>query len=350
MNLQTENKGKLEFLRDEFTDPDRQGWARIGHTLELINVADSVLQTHIDEAEQIIAKLVGREKSAALTLLSARKEAVVEIKSARESFVADAATIRSEFTKHGNALRALEGGLRGDLEKAHRDALAEITAQNEALTTQAESSTRTLGALAGNLREALTHEQQSVVAEIAEQHQAWTRDAESIDRSFHLHQTILETNAINLKKELDDQCRSIEKLFGEARDKAEAELSRLCDSSIVNIQVMLGNLEQGRAEFQRILGQIEYQRSGFQQEMAQARENVSLAQNEQQNKISAALKVADKLNNTSLYALKKINARSEKLHQREAALQKRTRQAVLGVGLAILATLGVWIWLALPHQ
>lgn len=61
-----------------------------------------------------------------------------------------------------------------------------------------------------------------------------------------------------------------------------------------------------------------------------------------QSKLSASLAFADQLNNKSLQTLKEVEVREQRLHI-------FTRRVVIAVGVVVLATLGVWIWLTIRH-
>lgn len=114
-------------------------------------------------------------------------------------------------------------------------------------------------------------------------------------------------------------------------------------------QAILSKISSSQLELQGVIAQSEHQCSEFQQAIAHAMDHLVQEQQEHQSKMTTALKFADKLNADSLTSLKAVNERSEEIHLREIALQQRTRQATIAVGLAILTTLGVWIWLTLPH-
>ncbi len=104
-----------------------------------------------------------------------------------------------------------------------------------------------------------------------------------------------------------------------------------------------------RSEFQRVLAQIGNQRSNFEQEIAKAMARIAALQQEHQGKMSASLKVTDKLNSDSRALLRSFRKRIEALQEREAMLQKRRRLEIIVVGLLSLAALSVWLWQALPH-
>lgn len=61
-----------------------------------------------------------------------------------------------------------------------------------------------------------------------------------------------------------------------------------------------------------------------------------------QTKLSAALAFADQLNSKSMEMLKEVELREQRLHI-------FTRRLVIAVGVVVLATLGVWIWLTIRH-
>ncbi len=99
-----------------------------------------------------------------------------------------------------------------------------------------------------------------------------------------------------------------------------------------------------RSDFQLLLAQIGNQRSNFEQEIARAVARISALQQEHQEKMSATLKVTDKLNGDSRALLRSFRKRIETLQAREAAVHKRQRVEIFVVGLLGLAMLAISIW------
>jgi len=99
-----------------------------------------------------------------------------------------------------------------------------------------------------------------------------------------------------------------------------------------------------RSDFQLLLAQIGNQRSNFEHEIARAVARISALQQEHQDKMSATLKVTDKLNGDSRALLRSFRKRIEALREREAAVQKRQRVEIFIVGLLGLAMLTISIW------
>lgn len=146
MTLQTEKKGSLEVLLDDFTDVhgtvllgmhkellslkaelDGRVEAAIGKTLAPIRAADSALHAHLEAARQVLASLDEKAGRASAAIASAREQLGQDVASARESVGADYLRIRDEFSRHDGVLLTLENSLEAFAAK-QREAQAEIAA------------------------------------------------------------------------------------------------------------------------------------------------------------------------------------------------------------------------------
>ena len=158
-------------------------------------------------------------------------------------------------------------------------------------------------------------------------------------------------------------------------NKALEDISAERMSGLSELKTLLVELEQSRAEFQAsiqpsvtraledisaartsgltelraLLAEIEKSRAEFQNEASIAEQRVTSIKSELQSKLSAGLSYSSKMNSESQKILKKVRERQELLFKREIELQTRTRQFTAGAALAVLATVIVWIWLALTH-
>lgn len=169
-----------------------------------------------------------------------------------------------------------------------------------------------------------------------------------LDDFTEVHGTVL----LGMHKELQTLKMEVDTRV-ETRINAIFDLVKSADSNlhihVDEAEQVLSKISSFKSELQCAIEQSEHQRSEFLQEIAHALDRLEQQQLGHQQKMSATLKVADKLNTQSLASLKAVNERSEELHQREIAFQQRTRQVTIATGLVVLATLGAWIWLTLLH-
>jgi hypothetical protein len=111
----------------------------------------------------------------------------------------------------------------------------------------------------------------------------------------------------------------------------------------------LAEIAAGRSDLQLVLAQIGNQRSTFEQEIARAVARITALQQEHQEKMSATLKVTDKLNGDSRALLRSFRKRIDALKEREAAVQKRQRVEISVIGLLGLLMLAISLWQTLPR-
>ncbi len=249
-----------------------------------------------------------------------------------------------EFTEvHGTVLLGMHKELQtikeevdGRVDTRIGKILEQVNAADSALQIHLVEAGEVIGKLDGREKRAATEisrARKEAVNEIAVRQQSWTRDAESIDLAFHNHQCSLDAVVATLKDDLSKQHHLMEESLTEASSTARTELSLLRDTCATDLQVFHGEIRRQRTEFQ--------------QDMSKWMDKIAQVHQEHLTKMTSSLKMADRLSNDTAAALKAVSEKAEQLHQREIALQTRTRQVVIGVGIAVLATLGFWIWLTL---
>jgi len=235
-----------------------------------------------------------------------------------------------EFTDvHGTVLLGmhkelleLKAEIDDRLETAIGKALQPISAADSALQARIEAARQVLAGLdeeAGRVTAALGSAREQLGMDLAAARKNLRADYQRIRDEFSRHDDVLPTLANKLEE------------FAARQADAHAEIAA------------------SRSEFQLVLAQIGNQRSTFQQEIAQATARMSALQQEQQSKLSAALKVTDKVNGDSRALLRAFRKRIEALQAREAASQKQRRVEIIVVGLLSLAALAVGIWQTLAH-
>ena len=220
-------------------------------------------------------------------------------------------------------LLSLKEDIDDRLESRIGKALEPINAADSALRAQVEAAQRVIASLDEKARLA--------VSTIAAARELLTRDIASARESLAADSVLVREEVARHKNVLQALEKRLLEAFGLKQSEAQAEIAA------------------SRSEFQLVLAQIGNQRSNFQQEIVQAMARMSPLQQEHQSKMSAALKVTDKLNSDSRALLRAFRKRIEGLQEREATLQKRRRLETTVVGLLSLTALAVWIWQTLAH-
>lgn len=165
-------------------------------------------------------------------------------------------------------------------------------------------------------------------------------------------------NAIDTlgKRALDDISAQNKSGAAEAKkllDEIEQTRSELRSALQTSVAEALERLFEARTscvtELASQLKAVELSHTQFNNEALLTEQRVTSIKSELQSKLSASLSYSSKMNSESQRLLKKVRERQELLHRREQELQKRTKQFVVGAVLTVLATVVVWIWLALNH-
>ena len=404
--MAAEEKGRLELILDEFTEVhgtvlmgmhkelqtlkqevDRRVDERISAVLAKIDSADSALKAHLESADQVVAHLDGKEKRAASAIAATKNEALVELGVAREAVLAEGILVRNEFGEHSGALQLLEAGIREALENRHQAAMKDVSAVQESWEQQAEVIKQSLQSIETETRESLEARQRAAmeglnarqasweaqsgaigdvlrdlgitlhgelqvakrdaVGSIVDQQRLWNTAATKTVEEFSGFRDALNTLCFELEDKLADQQRAIAKSLAGVSTETQEELTRLRDEGIGAIQALHAEVKNQRSELEHVVTENRKRQVDFQSDISRSLERIGAMQQEYQTRMSASLSVADKINTDSQGLLKEVAERTEQLHQRESAFQKRTRHVVFGVGLAVISTLCVWIWLTL---
>lgn len=150
-----------------------------------------------------------------------------------------------------------------------------------------------------------------------------TRNSILIEQANHTLDSI-ESKTVNATSDLDEQHQSLRQSLEIAWDAAKADIGEISKAMV-------------------------QERAAFRSDAALTLQNMAVANESAQQKMTAAISFANKLNMENQALLQTVQTERAALHQKELQLQKRTKQVVIGVGLAIVATLGFWIWLTLKH-
>jgi hypothetical protein len=401
-------KGNLEILLDEFTEVhgtvlmgmhkelqtlkqevEKRVEERISAVLTKIDAADAILKGHLDSADQVAANLDGKEKRAAAAISAAKKDALVELGTTRDAVLAEGVLVRKQFGEHGGELQSLEAEIRKLLEKRHQAAIQDFQVVQESWEQQAEVIKQSLQSIETETRESFEARHRAAMESLDARQAGWKTQSESIGDALrdlgttfqgelydarldavgaivdqqHLWNTAakktvedfagfqgdLNSLCLELTGKLADQQQVIAKAQAEASKATQGELVRLRDEGIGAIQALQSEVKHQRSEFEQVVAENRKRQVDFQSDVTRSKESISLIQQEHQARMTASLSVADKLNTESQGLLNEVAARTERLSHRESMLQKRTRQVVIGVGIAVIATLCAWIWLTSPH-
>lgn len=151
-------------------------------------------------------------------------------------------------------------------------------------------------------------------------------EAKNLKLIEQAHQMLgkIESKLASANSDLDEQHKSLKQNLQSVRDTALADMENISKS-------------------------ITQERAAFRSEAASSLQNMTAAIESAQQKMSAALNFANTLNLENQALLQSVRDAQVVLHQKELLLQKRTQQVAIAIGLAIVATLGFWIWLTLKH-
>ncbi|MCX7167758.1 MAG: hypothetical protein NTV11_15985 [Rhodocyclales bacterium] len=292
--------------------------------------------------------------------------------------VREVGAVQASWEQEAEALRkslqVVETATRESLEGCLRDALENLNVTRAKWEAQAESIGNTLRDLECTLQGELQATKREAVGVIGDQQRLWNEKAKRSVEEFADLRTALNTLCFELEGKLAEQQRTIAASLNGSASRFHEELSQLRNESVGLIQELLADIKQQRSDLSKADNALQKRQAAFHEDMTRSKGEISLMQLEHQNevaafqadiarsmgeiglmhlehqsKMAASLRVADKLNSDSQERLKAVSDRAEQIHQREIALQKRTRQIVIGVGLAVILTLGVWVWLTLHH-
>jgi hypothetical protein len=395
---------EVQTLKDEI---DKRVEQRITEVLTKVAAEDSKLQSHLEAAEQFLANLDGKERRATTAITTAKNETLSEIELLKDAVLAEGAVVRNEFKTQEAALQELPARINDALGSLHRQALAHIDANkasweqraNEIKASlvavdaswndQAESIRTSLLAIETTTRDALQQRQKQALEDLHSAQRSWVTEAQTIEASlrttesflrgdleeakrqavsaiidqqwdwnaatekavkdFSGFQTALNTHCFELEGKLSEQQQENEKRLQESASATQSTIDRIRQDAVSDLETLVGEVKTQRTELYVTVQENKKNQSSFQSDIAQSMEQIGKLQQDHLTKISASLSAADKLNTDTQAILQDVTRRTEELHQRELSLQKRTRQTVIGLGLSIVSTLGVWIWLTLPR-